>query len=378
MFFNDESFQFLGSLSNRSGSNRYSFLDSKYHDLEEWKHEAKRVIHQGLCYTPVSVPYNEEIVEELDFGNYTRKKVLFYSAHNCRIPAYLLIPNNLQNPAPGIVVMHDHGGMFYWGKEKAVELSAAHPLLKNHIACYYSDMPLASELAKRGYVALVIDSLFFGERRWKLENHEEYKKRLGTWEFESAEYIAEYNKMEQEIESDLVRSIFYQGKTFLGIRTHDDIRSVSYLAERPEVDANRIGCIGLSMGGHRSGWLHALDDRVTCAVIVGWMARHLEMVEHRIGNIAWMWAAPDIYRSLDYPDIVALAAPKPLLVQHGIRDSLFPKQTGEIAMDIIKKVYSKAGFEDGFQGELYDGPHEFHASMQASAFAWLDRHLKND
>lgn len=129
------------------------------------------------------------------------------------------------------------------------------------------------------------------------------------------------------------------------------------------------------MGGHRAGWLHALDDRIRCAVIVGWMARLRDMTAHRIANSPWMWAVQGVHGMLDYPDIVSLAVPKPLLVQHGIQDSLFPLQTGEKAMEHISRVYRKAGCEQRFRGELYDVPHEFNAGMQHSAFAWLDRWL---
>ncbi len=244
------------------------------------------------------------------------------------------------------------------------------------IDTYYTGTPLAVGLANRGYVVLAIDSLFFGERRWKLEADDSpFRHRLEQYPYESGEYIGQYNRMEQEIESELVRSVFYKGHTLLGIRMWDDIVSVNYLCSRPEVDIDRIGCMGLSMGGHRSGWLSAMDDRIKCSVIVGMMARHVEMIRYRIENIAWMWAAPGIYQSLDYPDIVSLAAPKPLLVQHGTQDVLFPEQTGEKAMEVIRQVYRKASCEFNFSAEIYDVPHVFNLEMQENAFTWMDRHL---
>ncbi len=50
--------------------------------------------------------------------------------------------------------------------------------------------------------------------------------------------------------------------TWPGIVFRDDIRTVDYLVTRPEVDPKRIGCLGISMGGYRSCYLAALDDRI--------------------------------------------------------------------------------------------------------------------
>src|SRR5690606_3647844 len=208
-----------------------------------------------------------------------------------RVPAFLLIPSMLKLPAPAIVVLHDHGGMLYWGKEKVVEHKNPHPVLDAFIDRYYDGKPPASELAKQGYVTLVIDSLFFGERKLKLDGIEEFQDRISKHEFESASYIAEYNEIESRIvESEICRAITYAGWTSAGLRIHDDRRSIDLLQSLPQVDPDRIGCIGLSMGGHRSAWLSAMDDRIKSAVVIGWMALHQDMVEHRLSNIHWMWA----------------------------------------------------------------------------------------
>ncbi|MDO8686294.1 MAG: alpha/beta hydrolase family protein [Clostridiales bacterium] len=375
MFFKDSSYKFIGDRINSHGLGM-SFLNEKYNDIGEWKMELCNYINERLHYSPSVVPLNEEIVEEVDFGGYIRRKIYFDSALGCRIPAYLLVPKNLKDPAPAIVALHDHGAMFYWGKEKSVEHTNWNQALKNHIDSYYAGVPLASGLAKRGYVVLVIDSLFFGERRFKLEDYNGYfKERLERFEHESEEYIREYNIIEQEIESELVKAVFYAGYTFMGIRTWDDMASVSYLCSRPEVDPGRIGCIGLSMGGHRSGWLSAMDDRIKCAVVIGWMARYKEMVEQRLTNIAWMWAVPGLYENLDYPDVISLSVPKPLLIVHGSKDALFPDESGQKAIEVIRKVYNKADCGQNFTAEIYDAHHEFNAKMQKNAYSWLNKYL---
>lgn len=371
----DDSYRFLVDMVQYTEQSM-SFLNGKYSDIFSWRDEARKFVMERLHCPIQEVPFNDNMADEEDFGEYTRRRIYFDSAPGCRIPAFLLVPKGLKAPAPGIIALHDHGAMFYWGKEKSVEHKNWNPVLKKYVDNLYSGQPIASMLARRGYVVLVADCLFFGERSYKGFFKEDFKKRLDKFEFESEGYISEYNSIAFEVESALVRTIFYAGQTFLGIRTRDEIASVSYLCSRPEVDPSRIGCIGLSMGGHRSGWLSAMDDRIKCAVIVGWMARHTEMIRHRLPNIAWMWAVPGLYGFLDYPDIVSVSAPKPLMAMHGKKDWLYPHETGEKAIQLVHDVYNKAGAGQNFVSEFYEVHHEFNEEMQERAYSWLDSKLK--
>ena len=354
-----------------------TFLQDRYTDVETWREENQRMVLEKLLYDPPKVPFNDEVLEEEAFDGYTRLKIAFDTAPGCRVPAYLLIPDHLKAPAPGLVVLHDHGAMFFWGKEKAVEHKSPNPVLQSYVGLYYEGLPLASQAAKRGYVTLVIDSLFFGERRFKAERKAEFSEILSRHTPGTEEYVSAFNDCAFKIESDVVKSFFYAGWTFMGVRTRDDMASVGYLAARPEVNAGRIGCAGLSMGGHRSGWLSAMDDRVRCAVMAGTMQRNKEMLKHRLPNVAWMWAVPGLYGLLDQDDIVSLSAPKPIMVMHGKQDWLYlPEQTGDKAIAHVRDVYQKAGAPERFAAEIYDVPHVSNREMQAKAFGWLDSYLK--
>jgi dienelactone hydrolase len=156
----------------------------------------------------------------------------------------------------------------------------------------------------------------------------------------------------------------------------DDIRSVDYLASRPEVDPDRIGCCGLSVGGFRSAHLAGLDSRIKAAVVVGWMSTYESMLQNKLTSIGFMKVVPGLYQYMDLPDVVSMTAPGGLMIIHGTRDQLFTNDGVQAAFDKIAAVYKKAGVPDRFQGVTYDGPHEFNAQMQEQAFAWLDRWLK--
>jgi len=81
-------------------------------------------------------------------------------------------------------------------------------------------------------------------------------------------------------------------------------------------------------------------------------------------------------RDLDYPEILGLAAPSPVLVLNNRQDQLFTLPEMERADQILQQVYAKAGAADRYRAKFFDGPHKFDRAMQNEAFAWFDRWLK--
>jgi dienelactone hydrolase len=213
----------------------------------------------------------------------------------------------------------------------------------------------------------------FGERRTLLDADLEYgwdRSRYG------AEDVARLNGQCRAKEQTLVKALTLAGLTWPGVVFWDDIRTLDYLASRPEVDPRRIGCLGVSMGGYRSLYLAALDERIKAACVVGFMSSVRPMMRAHLDTHSWVHYLPGLHRYLDLPDVAALAAPRPLLVQQCARDRLFPTEGMKEAVRKIAAAYEKAGVKDRFDGRFYDVPHVFNVPMQDEAFDWLDRHLK--
>jgi len=291
------------------------------------------------------------------------------------VPALVLIPKRASLPAPGVVALHDHGGFYLWGKEKLVEQPQEHPALTAFKSEYYAGRSIASELARRGYVVVAIDMFYWGERRMLLAGDApDWRERPRTI---TRERIAAFNARASGAEQLVGRTIQAAGFTWAGVIFWDDIRTVDYLASRPEVDPRRIGCVGLSVGGLRSGHLAALDDRIKAAVAVGWMTSFPSQLERHVKNtIGHTKLVPGLYRSLDYPDVVSLAMPAALLVINGSKDGLFAPEGVRRSFEKLQACYAKAGVGDRLRTRMYDTPHEFNVDMQAEAWEWLGKHLR--
>jgi dienelactone hydrolase len=221
---------------------------------------------------------------------------------------------------------------------------------------------------------IVIDMFYWGERRMMLDDDPpDWRDRPPSV---SRERIAAFNKRAGESEQLVGRSIYTAGFTWPGVIFQDDIRTVDYLLTRPEVDPKRIGCVGLSVGGFRSCHLAALDDRVRAAVVVGWMTSFPWQLRRQVRwTIGHTMLVPGLYQEMDYPDVASLAAPKPILVINGRKDTLFHPEGVQAAFDKLHSCYEKAGAPDHCQTRWYDTPHEFNAEMQAEAWAFLKAHL---
>ena len=350
-----------------------SFLRERFVDVGAWKREGRAKVLSLLQYDPPSCDPRAEVVERVDCGEFVREKVYFNTTPDIRVPAYVLLPKGEARRRPAVVALHDHGAFFAWGKEKVVATENEHPALTEFKRTAYSGRSYGGELAKRGYVVIAIDMIYWGERRMLLP------KDPPAWhdrDAMTAAQVAELNRRSSASTALFATGLFEAGITWSGVMFMDDIRTVDYLVTRPEVDPDRIGCCGLSVGGFRSAHLAGLDPRIKAAVVVGWMSTYGSMLRNKLTSIGFMKVVPGLYKYMDLPDVASMNVPGGLMVINGTKDGLFPLDGVYASFEKIAAVYGKAGVPDRFRGVTYDGPHEFNAEMQAKAFAWLDRWLK--
>ncbi|MGH7958849.1 MAG: alpha/beta hydrolase family protein [Opitutaceae bacterium] len=352
----------------RDNSPRLSFLDEKWRSLEAWKQAARPVFRHALSYQPTAKPLAADVIGREERRDFTVERVNIHATEAYHIPARVLIPKRREGRLPAVVAMHCHSGRYVWGHEKVLshpDDSAALTEFRN--AAY--GRPWAEVLAQRGYVVIVTDAFYFGERRLRIEDMP--PQRVAS----EAELLTAINRVCSSYEHLTAKTLFTTGITWPGLHVWDDMRTVDYLATRPEVDPERIGCAGLSIGGLRTAHLIAADARIKAASITGWMTRFAYQLRNHLRNHTWMIYIPGLYRSLDFPDAAALHAPGALLVQQCSRDQLYPLEAMKGAVDQLTRIYAKAGIPERFRGTFHDEPHSFKPHMQDETFDWLDRWL---
>jgi dienelactone hydrolase len=358
---------------------RLSFRQPMFTNVDAWRAVARAryremLLGPGGAATPVAT-----VQHKLEFDGLSIEHLQWQLPFGPPTEALVLKPAGARGKLPGIVGLHDHGGNKYFGVRKITRISKdPHPLMVTHQERYYGGVPWANELARRGYVVLVHDTFTFGSRRMRLADlPANIRNNLVESNPESPDEIQRYNQFAGGHEHLIAKSLFSAGMTWPGVFVFDDQRAVDYLVSRPDVDATRIGCGGLSGGGLRTVMLTGADERIRCSCCVGMMTTWRDYLLNKCYTHTWMCYVPGLSRDLDYPEVLGLALPNPVLVLNNRQDALFTMPEMERADRILTEVYKKANASDRYRASFYDGPHKFDREMQKEAFAWFDRWLKS-
>jgi dienelactone hydrolase len=360
------------------GPPRLSFRRPEFRDLGAWRTEARGRYRDALMRPESGGVPQVTLHHRFEYDGVEIEHMSWELPYGPPTQAYVLKPAGASGRLPGVVGLHDHGGNKYFGVRKITRASKyQHPLMQAHQEHYYGGAAWANELAKRGYVVLVHDTFAFGSRRMRAADlPERITGGLVESTPEAEEEIEAYNRFAGGHEHIIAKSLFCAGTTWPGVFVSDDQRALDVLAARSDVDAARLGCCGLSGGGLRTVFLTGADERIRCSCAVGMMTTWRDYLLHKSHTHTWMCYIPGLPPDLDYPEILGLGAPNPILALNNNQDQLFTLPEMHRADEILTAVYGKAGAADRYKASFYDGPHKFDREMQAEAFAWFDRWLK--
>lgn len=159
--------------------------------------------------------------------------------------------------------------------------------------------------------------------------------------------------------------------TLMGERTWDSFACLDYLCSLPEVNEEKIGTVGLSLGGETVMYVAALDERIKVAVSSGWLTTISNMKQ---GHCP-CWNFPGLEENFDFSDIFACVAPRHLVLEIGRQEKAsggFPLEIARKAFEEIQEAYRVFGVEERCLLNAHDGGHVFSGKV---AFEWLRRIL---
>ncbi|MDG4648537.1 dienelactone hydrolase family protein [Roseibacterium sp. SDUM158017] len=145
-------------------------------------------------------------------------------------------------------------------------------------------------------------------------------------------------------ESAMAKAAHWRGGTLLGRMLEELGAGIDALASDPQVDAGRIGALGLSMGATHAYWLAALDDRVAAVAHLCAFADMGPLIEAGAHDLhgAYM-TVPGLLAEGDMGDVAAMIAPRPQFVGAGRRDPLTPPAALDPALARLRAAYAAAG-----------------------------------
>ncbi len=356
----------------------FSFRRKSWNNIDTWRSAAKERLQARLAIPPAGNIPPPRVQKKYSYDGLDIEELSWQLPYGRPTQAIVLKPSGAKGKLPGILAFHDHGGNKYLGIRKITRTSATVPsFVEAHQQQSYEGLAWANEIAKRGYVVLVSDAFPFASRRVMLQDVPEHlREGLTDDDPENPEHIRAYNKWAGEHEHIMAKSLFSAGTTWPGVFFSEDRVALDMLCARPDVDKDHIGCGGLSGGGMRTVFMGGMDERIKCAVCVGFMTTWRDFVLNKSFMHTWMTYVPLLPGELDFPEILGLRVPMPTLVLNDIDDDLYTLPEMKRADAILKEVYEKAGAASHYRCSYYPGPHKFDRAMQSEAFDWFDQWLK--
>lgn len=334
--------------------------NSDIRQFDLWRSAARNKLREEMLMPPPPAKdFNMRVVAEEQRKGYKARKLSLNINAWSEVVAYELVPDG-EGPFPAILLLHDHGGHFSIGKEKMIRpFGVSEAVLADADEwCHrcYGDQYAGDYLASKGYVVLSVDAPFWGDRGVKGGT---------TWDY--YKYIA--------------GNFMMMGRNISAWMNFEDVYAADFMATLPEVDKERIGCMGFSMGAYRAWMLSALTDKIKCGVAVCWMHTTEYQINKEYGlkkHEEWANLIPGIRRYMDYPHIASIACPKPMLFINGSQDKLFPPVSVKKAFKTMHDVWDSRNAGEMLETELWDMPHYCGPEVQARYLKFLDKHFKGN
>jgi predicted dienelactone hydrolase len=281
------------------------------------------------------VALDVQILEEHKDDGYVRRKIAYHTEDaKTRVHAWLLIPTgNASTKRPAVLCLHQTGPN---GKDSVVGLTDR------------PTMHYAKELAQRGYVTLAPDYPSFGESK-------------------------DYNFDADNYTSGTMKAIY------------DNTRAIDLLQSLPEVDPNRIGCIGHSLGGHNTLFTAAFDERIKAAVtscgftsfhkykggdLRGWTSpRYMPLIKTKYK------LSPD-KMPFDFAEVIAAIAPRAVFVNAPLHDDNFDIEGVREVLNAAQPIYNLLGATGHLEAVHANSAHDFPDAERKLSYEFIDRILK--
>lgn len=319
-------------------------------EAEAWQKTLREVILRLLGGPGETCELDVQTIESVPEEGFRRELVVIQTQPGEYMPCYVLIPYTGTAPYKTVLALHGHGT---WGARSLIGITRS-PVEAEYLRRHNADY--ARQMVLQGYLVFAPVLRGFAERV-EDEQREPFLDVSGTDMWVSSCRAVSLNAM-------------LRGKTLIGWRVWDVMRLIDYVRTRSDAASATLGCIGLSGGGTLTLYAAALDTRITCAYISGCLNTFRDSImsiEHCLCNYV-----PGILQYAEMADIAGLIAPRPLFVENGRHDPIYPVAGLQKALRVLERIYGCFDASDYLASHVFEGEHRWDGQYTA---AWLKQWL---
>jgi cephalosporin-C deacetylase-like acetyl esterase len=324
------------------------YLDKRAHNvaaiqsLPEWQQRQKWIrttLAKAVGAFPAKTPLNARVVRTIEKDGYRVENIIYESQPGYAVTASLFIPDKFKNGnrGPAIIFCSGHSNNGYRAYQNTL-----------------------LNLVKKGFIVFAFDPIGQGER---LQYYNpQTNKSVFKWPAFEHSYVG--------------AQVFLTGNTLACNFIWDGIRATDYLLTRKEVDAERIGITGRSGGGTQSAFIAAFDERIKAAAPENYITNFKRLYQSMGPQDAEQDFFAGIQKGLDMADLLAVRAPKPVLVIATTQD-MFPIQGVIETAKEVSRLYKAYGKPANFAVATDDAPHASTKKNREAMYAFFQRVLEN-
>lgn len=322
-----------------------SFEGGDYQDWEDWHKRAYPKLLELLGAFPKPVDPAAEVEYRIERDGIICERVILDTEVFMSVPCIVQCPIDMPRDQSGAAILcaHGHGD---FGKDAVAGLRKDEPAVRKSIQD--ANYNYGEQMARAGYMTIAPDLRAFGER---MDGPDPFPGR------------------------DPCNVNYLKGSMMgiypLTLNIWDFICCFEYLAARSEIDPSRIGMMGLSQGGTMTTFVTAVEKRIKCADIIGYVNPWAGFGVNR-ANFCGSQIVPNIYRYFDTFDIAGLIAPRPLLLEMGEKDDCFFPDDLLEGYKGVGRIYEAAGAPDCLHTDIHPGGHAFSGK---AAFDFFEKYL---
>ena len=317
-----------------------SFTSAPHGPDDDWQRTARPILRSLLSLNDSAAEFSSTIgARHSQESGFQRLEVTLQGEGERLIPLQVCSKAEWSSPRPAVICLQGTNSGFHlsWGEEHE----------PYDVARIENGGDYARQAVDRGFVAIALEQACFGQRQ-------ELALRMRS----------------KDPCIDHALHLMLTGSSLLAERVRDVLDARHWIVENADhhgIDPSQIFIMGNSSGGGTAIYALAADSGFAGGIVSGAVGRIDETIGAR-GASSGQMIVPGILNHFEMEDVVAMVAPRPLVLCSGRDDHIFPFSGVQKIAEAVRVAWVDRNAGEKFVAIGPEGPHRFYPNDCWPAF----------